>query len=352
MAGAEEAAPDCPAAAEIGSVRVTAGPGPLPLPLQGPAFLAGPYKGAPLSLAILTPAIAGPFDLGTLVTRVALYVDERTAQIRAISDPLPASLAGIPLDVRSIALRLDRPRLTLNPTNCAERQIGVTVTSIPGSVAQLANRFQVGGCGRLPFKPRPRLLLSGQTGRSGDPALKAVLTQPPGDTANIARVSATLPAGLLIDSGHLHAPCSRLEFSSTAVPGEACPQGSVLGHAEVWTPLLEEPEEGSVYLRSNGGERRLPDIAIALRGPIPVQLLGFVDAVRGRRGHGSRLRVRFPSVPDVPVSRFELKLAGGAKGPFENGHELCHAPNRGSFDLTGQNGKRSHASSKARVRCA
>ena len=54
---------------EVGTVNVGAGAGPTPFYVTGHAYLAGPYKGAPLSLAIVTPAVAGPFDLGTVVVR-------------------------------------------------------------------------------------------------------------------------------------------------------------------------------------------------------------------------------------------------------------------------------------------
>ena len=83
--------------------------------MQGKAYLAGPYKNAPLSLAIITPAIAGPFDLGTVVVRVALYIDPNTAQISAVSDPLPTILDGIPLDVRSVSLEHEPGRVHVQP---------------------------------------------------------------------------------------------------------------------------------------------------------------------------------------------------------------------------------------------
>ena len=50
--------------------------------LPGNAYLAGPYKGAPLlSMVTITPAVSGPFDLGIVVVRVALKVNPETAQI-------------------------------------------------------------------------------------------------------------------------------------------------------------------------------------------------------------------------------------------------------------------------------
>ncbi len=110
----EKASPSCPAASQIGTVNVGAGSG-NPIYVQGNVYLAGPYKGAPFSLAIITPGIAGPFDIGTVLVRAALYVNPETGQGTVKSDPVPTILAGIPLDVRSIAAKIDRAGYVLNP---------------------------------------------------------------------------------------------------------------------------------------------------------------------------------------------------------------------------------------------
>jgi hypothetical protein len=347
----EVSTPACPAGSEVGSVEIAAGPGPQPLRIQGHAYLAGPYKGAPLSLAIVTPAVAGPFDLGTVLTRVALYVDEGTAQVHAVADPIPTVLAGVQLDIRSIGLHLDRRNFTVNPTNCAEKAIVGTSVSETGQSAPLRGRFQVTVCRELNFKPALKLFLSGQTKRTGNPALKAVLTQPEGQNANIAGTSVILPKGMLIANAHINDPCTRVQFNSTSVPGEGCPANSVLGSAKVWTPLLERPEEGKVYFRSNGGERELPDLVVALRGQIPVQLVGFIDSVGRKHAEVRRVRTRFQSVPDAPLSRFELSLYGGRKGLLENSKNLCKAGDRATFALTGQNGKTYDTEPKIQISC-
>jgi hypothetical protein len=346
----EQSHPSCPAGSEIGTVTVGAGAG-SPLYVQGHAYLAGPYKGAPLSMAIVTPAIAGPFDLGTVVVRAALYVDESTARITVKSDPIPTSLHGIPLDVRSIAVQIARNDFTLNPTNCEVSSLGAEAISTTGGVAKLQNRFQVGGCKGLDFEPTLKLSFSGQTRRLGFPAIKAVLTQPAGENANVAAATVILPKGMLIANSHINNPCTRVQFNSTPVPGAGCPPKSVLGTAKVWTPLLEAPEEGKVYFRSNGGERQLPDLAVALRGRIPLQLLGFVDSVGKKGAEVRRVRSRFLNLPDAPVSRFELELSGGKKGLLENSVNLCKAGDRAQFQLTGQNGKSHDTEPKVQVSC-
>jgi hypothetical protein len=149
----EQASPSCPVASEVGTVVAGAGAGPKPYYAGGHAYLAGPYNGAPLSLAVISPAVAGPFDLGNVVTRVALNVDPFTALITAVSDPLPTILKGIPLDLRSISINLNRPQFTLNPTNCNTLAVTGATSSTVGQVTKLQRRFQVGGCNELGFKP-------------------------------------------------------------------------------------------------------------------------------------------------------------------------------------------------------
>jgi hypothetical protein len=351
--GAQElASPSCPAASQVGVVNVGAGAGPTPYHVQGKVYLAGSYKGAPLSLEIITPAVAGPFDLGTVAVRTALYVDESSAQIRAVSDPLPAILHGIPLDLRTISLQMDRPEFIRNPTNCQAKTVVGSVATLTGSTAALTGPFAVGGCQGLNFKPSLNVYFSGQTKRTGFPAVRAVLTQPPGDNANIAGTTVILPRSTFVANAHINNPCTRVQFYSGAVPGEGCPPKSVLGTARAWTPLLDQPETGDIYFRSNGGERELPDMVVALRGQVPLQLVGFIDSVGRKGSEVSRTRSRFLNLPDAPVSRFELKLAGGKKGLLQNSQNLCKSENRVKLELTGHNGKTYDTEPKIHVNCS
>lgn len=350
--GAQElAAPSCPAGSQVGTVNVSAGAGSQPYYVQGKAYLAGPYKGAPLSLEIVTPAIAGPFDLGSVAVRTALYVNESTAQIHPVSDPLPAILHGVPLGVRTISVQMDRPDFTLNPTNCQAKTVDASITTLTGAIAPLSNPFAVGGCQGLAFEPALKLSFLGQTKRTGNPAVKAVLTQPKGQNGNLSAATVILPSGMFIDQSHINNPCTRVQFHSGAQPGEGCPAKSILGTAKVWSPLLDEPEEGNVYFRSNGGERELPDLAIALRGQIPLELLGFVDSVGKKGAEVRRIRSRFLNLPDAPVSRFQLQLFGGKRGLVQNSKDLCRANNVAKFQLTGQNGKTHNTEPKIQVSC-
>ena len=234
--GAVEAAnPSCPAASQVGTAVVGAGAGPTPLYVQGRAYLAGPYNGAPLSLVIITPGVAGPFDLGAVVVRTALLIDPETAQVRAVSDKLPTIIDGIPLDVRSIAVTLDRQDFTLNPTSCASAAVQGRTTSTTGAAAPLSTPFRAGGCKSLNFGPKLSLALKGPTKRTGHATLRAVLTQPKGQ-ANIGRVSVVLPKSQFIDQDHINNTCTRPQFAEGN-----CPAKSILGRARAFTPLLDKP---------------------------------------------------------------------------------------------------------------
>jgi len=328
----ELASPSCPAASELGTVEVAAGAGPIPYSVQGRAYLAGPYKSAPLSLVIVTPAIAGPFDLGTVVVRAALNVNEKTAQVHAVSDPLPRILEGIPLDLRSAYLRIGRQQFTLNPTSCDPMSIAATATSTLGAGAALSDHFQVGGCKGLPFKPRLKLRLRGGTRRGAHPKLQATLTAAPGE-ANIARASVALPRSEFLDQAHIRTVCTRVQFAA-----EQCPAGAIYGHVRAFTPLLEEPLEGPVYLRSSDNE--LPDTVAVLKGPpsrpIQIEVSARIDSFN--RG----IRANFEAVPDAPVEKVVVTMQGGRKGLLINSANLCKigaSKRRAIVKMDGQNGK-------------
>ena len=327
--------PACPATSQVGTVLASAGSGPFPFQAPGRVYLAGPYKGAPISLAVVTPAVAGPFDLGNVVIRNAVYVNPETAQVTTVSDPIPTILHGIPLDIRQIRLSLDRPGFTAAPTDCEPMSVIATVKGEGGASASPSSGFQVAGCKNLPFKPNLKLQVLGKTHRNAKPRLKAVLTANPGE-ANIARAQVNLPHSEFVEQNHIRTVCTRVQFAEGNGNGSACPTGSIYGRAKAWTPLLDEPLEGYVYLRSNGGERKLPDLVAALDGQVSIALWGKIDS---GKNHG--IRNTFEVVPDAPVSRFVLEMNGGKKGLLVNSENLCSkkAQHRANVRFTGQNGK-------------
>jgi hypothetical protein len=325
----EKASPSCPPASQIGSVDVAAGAGPAPYHAQGIAYLTGPYKGAPLGMAIVTPATAGPFDLGTVVVRVALHVDPSTARITAVSDPIPSVLQGIPLDVRSAQVKLDRPNFTLNGTSCDPSAFSGQLVSTLSQIAPLSERFQLGECSGLSFKPKVSIRLTGGTKRGSHPALRGVLTMPPGG-ANVARASFALPHSEFLDQAHIGTVCTRVQFAA-----DECPAASVYGHATALSPLVDYAVEGPVYLRSSSN--KLPDLVMALHGPpsqpVEVDAVARIDSIKGG------IRSTFEGVPDLPLSTVVLEMEGGKKGLLQNSTNICKGIHKATAELDAQNGK-------------
>ena len=341
----------CPAASQIGTLAAASGVGGAPLWIPQPgkaptaAYLAGPYKGAPYSIVSVVPAQAGPFDLGTVVNRAAIRLDPETGLATIVTDPLPQILEGVPIAYRAIHVTVDRKDFTLNPTGCEQKKITATVTAASGAVAEPSTPFQATNCAKLPYKPKLKLRFSGQTKRTGNPAVKAVLTQKPGQ-ANNKTAKVILPAGLFIDNSHIGNPCTRVQFEA-----ESCPKASILGTATAVTPLLEKPLKGKVYFRSNGGERELPDLVVDLKGAVHITQVGYIDSVVKKGTETSRVRTRFLHIPDAPITRFTISLFGGKRGLIENSVDLCRGAHRAQLDLSAQNGRLQSTRPAIAVRC-
>jgi hypothetical protein len=329
----EQKGSSCNRKSEIGTATIEAGTGQTPLKIEGRVFLSGPYKGAPLSAVVITPAVAGPFDLGNVVVHAPLDLNPESGQIEAGAE-IPDVFGGAKLDIRSILVNLKRKEFTLNGTNCNEN---ATVGSISGGGADPTNPsawsqakvnapFQGEGCDGLAYKPSLGVRLFGQTGRAKHPKLKATLTTKPGQ-ANTALASVALPHAIFLDQSSLGTVCTRPQFAA-----HQCPSRSRYGYARAWTPLLSHPVEGPVYLRSSNNT--LPDMVADLRGQVSIVLDGRIDSFKGG------IRTTFANVPDLPVSKFVLKLPGGKHGLLQASTNLCAKPVKGIIRLVGQNGKK------------
>jgi hypothetical protein len=332
----ELASPSCPANSEIGRILAGAGVGSVLTYVPGKIYLGGPVGGDPLSVIVITPAVAGPFDVGTVVVREALTLNPDTAEVEvdgSASDPIPHILAGIPLKLRDLRVYVDRDRFILNPTSCDPSSVKATLFGSYLDVfnpaddvpVALSDRYQAANCATLGFKPKLSLKLKGGTRRGGHPALRAVLHVRPGD-ANIGAATVTLPRSAFLDQAHIRTICTRVQFAA-----KACPKGSIYGYARAFTPLLDEPIEGPVYLRSSN--HKLPDLVAALHGLVDVNVVGRIDSFKGG------IRSSFESVPDAPVSKFVLSMQGAKKGLVINSRDLCASKNRANAQFTGQNGK-------------
>ena len=337
---AELASPSCPQASRIGRTEAGAGVGSTLTFVPGFLYLAGPYHGDPLSVVSITPAVAGPFDVGSVIVRFAMDLNPNTLQVEvdgAASDPIPHILRGIVLKVKDLRAYVDRDRFIFNPTDCSPFQTQATLFGSAANVfdpaddapVSVADRFQAANCASLPFKPAFSFKLKGGTHRGDHPALRSVVTPRPQD-ANFATAAITLPRSAFLDQGHIRTICTRVQYAANA-----CPPAAVYGHARAWSPLVSQPAEGPVYLRSSN--HKLPDLVMALKGPpeaeVNFDLVGRIDS------HKGGIRANFESLPDVPVSRFVLDMQGGNKGLIVNSRELCAHSSKAIARLVGQNGK-------------
>jgi hypothetical protein len=341
---AEEKTPSCSPKSEIGAATILAGTGSSPLKITGNVYLSGPYKGAPLSIVVITPAVAGPFDLGNVVVHAPLNLDPETGQV-STSAEIPDVFGGVKLDIRSIFVNLNRKEFTLTGTNCKKAEVAGDVfgggadptNSAAWSAFAVSTPARGEGCKELSFKPSLKVSLSGQHFRAQHPKLKATLTTKEGQ-ANVALASVALPHAIFLDQSSLGTVCTRPQFAA-----EQCPKKSIYGHAIAESPLLGQPLEGPVVLRSSNNT--LPDMVADLKGQVNVVLDGKIDSYKGG------IRTTFQGIPDLPVSKFVLVLPGGKHGLLQNSTNICKQPIKGIIRLNAQNSRKHNFHEKIATAC-
>jgi hypothetical protein len=336
---AEQAAPSCPRTSQIGTTNVAAGPGSHPFHAVGKMYMSGPFKGAPLSLAAVTPALAGPYDYGVVVVRVALHIDPQTAQVSAVSDTVPSIIGGIPIRMRSIQVNIDKPHFTINPTNCTALSVDSQGIGDQATVTDFSSYFQAVNCATLPFKPKMTVKQIGkQTRRAQNPALQFDLRTRPGD-ANIKSLSVTLSHAFEIDQRHLGNMCSEKELTD-----KQCAGRTSIGKATTTTPLLDQPLSGPAFAVSGSGG--LPKLAFVLNGQV-----NLVPRAETTTTSGGQLKTTVPVVPDAPIGHFRLTVFGGKTGYLINTRDICaHTPII-KVAYTGQNGKAHSEAIKLKASC-
>ena len=357
----------------VGTATVAAGPGSSPFSLSGPVVLEGRYDDAPYSLRVTVPAKAGPFDLGEVVVRQKIYVDPRDAHVTVVSDPLPTIVKGVPVRLQKLSVSVDKPGFMRNPTSCAEKSIGGVLHSVAGTTAQVASRFQVGGCEGLDLRPKLKLTLTGraQTAASkrsarsaklttrvakkaaatpkslgltdgGHPDLDAHLTMAPGG-ANLKQATVALPLTMALDPDNANGLCE-----PAAAAANTCPAASIVGNVTAISPILPDPLTGPVYFvrgertDAKGKVRKtLPKLYVPLTGTNGVRVDLHASSDVNSLG---QLVTTFDNIPDAPVSDFRLHISGGQHGILvvTLKKDLCAASaddRVGSQDFAGQNGK-------------
>ncbi len=340
----EEADPSCPVASQIGHTLVGVGVGSVLAYTPGKLYMAGPFQGAPFSVVAITSAKVGPFDLGTVAVHLPLNIDPITARVSipaGAADQIPHILDGIVIHVRDIRVYVDRPNFTLNPTNCEALAFSATVygsgqssanpaDDVPASVT---DRFQAANCARLAFKPSFNVSTSGKTSRANGASLNVKLAYPKdafGKDSNIRSVKVSLPRQLPSRLSTLQKACPDSVFE---INPAACPAVSRVGQATAATPILPVPLTGPAYFVSHGGAK-FPELIIVLQGyGVTIDLHG--ETFISKAGITSST---FRTVPDQPVTSFQLTLPQGPGSALAANGNLCTAKLKIPTVFTAQSG--------------
>jgi hypothetical protein len=359
-AEADAAAGTCPAASRVGGTVTQAGPGATPFQLPGDVFLTGPYKGGPYGLAIVVRALAGPFDLGTVVVRAAINVDPVDAHVTVVSDDVPDVLtvtgtdgvaAGFPLRIRSVVVNIDRQDFMMNPTSCGASAVTGTIGSWDGATAAVSAPFRVGACAALPLEPDLAMTLvgKGQTTDGKHPTLNAHLVPGAGD-ANSRKVTVSLPLSLALDPGNANGLCEPADAAANK-----CAASTVVGHAKAFS-VLRDPLTGPVYFVR--GERKDPKSGRTIKTLpklfIPLSADGVTIYVNASSDvKDKRLVTTFDNLPDAPFSSFDLQIDGGKHGILAvSGANVCAGTQIADAQFTGQNDKIAEAAITMGTPCA
>jgi len=297
----DAAAGTCPASSLIGHDTAGAGSGSEPYYVHGDVYLTGPYKGAPFGLSVVTPAAAGPFNLGNIVVRSTINVNPATAQVTVASDPIPQTRLGIPLRLKALNITVDRGNFVINPTNCSQQQVAATTTGDQGTTASLSSPFAVTGCVSLPSKPVLKVTLRGHGSKHDGADLTTALSSTSGQ-ANIKSVKLDLPKQLPSRLATLQKACVDTVFNTNPA---ACPAGSTVGSVTVRTPILKSALTGPAILVSHGGAA-FPDLVFVLQGEgVTIDLDGNTDIKHGVTSE------TFKSAPDAPFTSLIARFPQG-----------------------------------------
>jgi hypothetical protein len=331
----------CPATSQIGTVTVTAGAGGEPYSFTGSAYLTGPYDGAPYGLSVVVPAVAGPYDLGEVVTRATLSVGVYSGRV-TVSATLPSIVGGVPLRLQSLNVAVNRPSFLFNPTSCASLATESVLTSAAGASQSLSSPFQVGNCGALPFTPSLSASSGAKTSKLRGASLVVKVTQA-AHQANIRELQLQLPKKLVARFSTIQKACPVATFEAGPPPG-GCKESSIVGRATVSTPVLPGQLSGDAYFVSHAAES-FPDLELVLHGDgVTVVLVGHTHIA-----DSSITTSTFESLPDVPISSVVVSLPVGPSSALAANGTLCGAKLLAPTTIIAQSGAKISRETKIAV---
>jgi hypothetical protein len=320
----------CTSASEIGKASVKVGSGGAPTEFSGPVYLTGPTNGAPYGMAVVVNVNIGPFSLGPDIVRTAIEIDQYTGRVTVAGD-VPTIFKGIPLRLKALSVAITRQGFLVNPTNCGVLSTNTTLTSSFGATQTLSTPFQATGCSSLVFKPSFAVSTNAKkVSRKNGPPLFVKIGYPAGLQSAIKSVFVKLPKQLPSRLSTLKEACPEAVFNAS--PWN-CPQKSKVGGATVFTPVLPKKLTGPAFFVSHGGAA-FPDLDLVMTGNgVQIILVGQTNITKGIT------TTNFASTPDVPVTKFEMKLSNGSNSALGSIGSLCKPTLVMPTTITGQNGK-------------
>jgi hypothetical protein len=330
----------CPSTSVIGKATVEAGSGPAPFTFAGPVYLTGPYNGAPFGMSIAVPAVAGPFNFGTVVTRATINVDPHTSRVTVeanlprIAKGVGLASSGVLVRLTKVSMAINRQGFLFNPTNCNAFATESTLTgyTLPQNGAtgtqNVSTPFQVGECNKLAFKPSFKATAGGKTSKANGASLETTINQAAGQ-ANIKSVLVQLPVQLPSRLTTIQKACPEATFAANPF---TCPKGSFVGGARANTPLLPGKLTGPAILVSHAAAA-FPDLDLVLEANgVRTIVTGNTDIKKGIT------TTNFASTPDVPVTSVTVNLPVGPHSALAANGDLCTSKMVMPTTITGQNG--------------
>ncbi len=337
--GDQATAGSCPEGSLVGTSTAYAGLGPDTVSLPGKVYLTGPIKGAPFGLLDVTEAKAGPFNLGNVDVLSTITVNEFTAAVTVTSDPLPQFVKGVPSQIKSLNVDVNRAKFQFNPTNCTPTTVGGTLSGYEGASSSVSSPFNVTNCATLPFAPKLTAVVGGHANKVNGTSFAVTVESAGLGQANIHKVLLDLPEALPSRNSTIQKACLEKVFNANPA---GCDEGSVIGYGIVHTPVLKNPLTGPAYLVSHGGAA-FPDVEFVLQGEgIKLIVDGKTDI---KKVHGVEVTFsRFETTPDAPFTKFESIFPAGPHGALtsyvpKDEYNLCSlAPLSMPTTIIGQNG--------------
>jgi hypothetical protein len=357
----------CTESSEIGTSQSSSGLGATPLTLPGRVYLTEGFAGAPFGISVDTPANllevgpanerVGPFDIGTIIANSTIQVDPNTAaatitaaqsllrepdgNLVSLDAPLPTMIKGVPVQLKTVRVSVNRHNFEFNPTNCSGRSdtgtlmaTDATLSGPEGASATQSTPYPVTGCGSLAFSPKFSASVAGQASKANGTTFTVKVESALGQ-ANIARTFLALPIALPSRLSTIQQACVAATFERNPA---SCDAGSNIGYAIARTPVLRQPLQGPAYLVSHGNAA-FPDVEFVLQSEgITIVLDGKTDIKNGITYS------RFEALPDAPVERFETVLPAGphsaltANVPESEHFNLCKHKLVMPTEITGQDG--------------